>query len=318
MVINIRRFAAISLATDLISSAKAHMSITSLGLQSNHPPPLDDPEIQCMLKCIIPRSFTRLVINRGLLHSDIFVKHGSLRLLLEALKSFDKVIVVIDGVLEKMTVKQHTTAFDEGLPKFNCLLGIDELVENVDMCPKTNKVGDSCTGNSIIQKWMHFKQEIQNEVRALMPDPQVILKLLSSLGCDHHKNLKRERTSEDISESRHRDGLKKLKSDISKDDVDIVIGGIIAGHDTCLHENYGKDKGTYFTEEGDPENDNLTVLARIWDSHEFSASGNDLKDAEIYLHSKLLDVLTFYLVRCDFFEYCFLKLVLYLFWCPVQ
>ncbi|XXG86023.1 hypothetical protein AAC387_Pa11g1011 [Persea americana] len=297
-------FSAISLATDLISSAKAHMSITSLGLQSNHPPPLDDPDIQCMLKCIIPRSFTRLVINRGLLHSDIFVKHGSLRLLLEALKSFDKVIVVIDDVVEKMTVKQHTTVFHVGLPKFNGLLGIDELVENVDKCPKTNKVGDSCMGNSIIQKWMHFKQEIQNEVRALLPDPQVILKLLSSLCCDHHKNLKRnlkrERTSEDISESRHRDDIKKLKSDTSKDNVDIVLGGIIAGHDTSLHENYGKDKGTYFTEEGDPENDNLTVLARIWDSHEFPASGNDRKDAEIYLHSKLLDVLTFYLRTMPF------------------
>lgn len=295
------------------------MSIASLGLQFIDPPPLDDPEIQCMLKCIIPRSFTRLVINRGLLHSDILVKHGSLRLLLEALKSFDRVIGAIDDVLEKMTVKQCTIVFSEGLLKFNGL-GIDE-VENVDKCPKTNKVGDSCMGNSAVQKWMHFKQEIQNEVRALLPDPQVILKLLSSLGCDHHKNLKtnskRERTSEDLSEARHMDGLKKLKSDTSKDD-DILIGGIIAGHATSLPENHGKGKGTFVMEEGDLDNDNMTVLAGIWDSHELSASSNDLKDAEIYFDSKLLDVLTFYLVRCDLFEYCLLKIVLSLHRCPVQ
>ncbi|MCD9560594.1 hypothetical protein HAX54_019311, partial [Datura stramonium] len=35
------------------------------------------------MKCIGPRSFSRLVINKGLLHSDPLVKHGTLKLVLE-------------------------------------------------------------------------------------------------------------------------------------------------------------------------------------------------------------------------------------------
>nr|POE84374.1 hypothetical protein CFP56_67229 [Quercus suber] len=79
------------------------------------------------------------VVNKGLLHSDFLVKHGTLRLLLEALKLLDSFISALN----------HS----------------------------------SYSRDQMMQGWASLKQEIQNEVRTSLPDPQVLLTLLSSLTC---------------------------------------------------------------------------------------------------------------------------------------
>ncbi|KAJ4982288.1 hypothetical protein NE237_033125 [Protea cynaroides] len=182
-------FAAISLVADLVSSAITSNPFSSLVSPSQDPPSLDSLEVQCMLKCIVPRAFSRMVINRGLLHSDSLVKHGSLRLLLEALKSLARLLDAIDRASSSRT----------------------------------------------LQRWVSLKQEFQHETRALLPDPQVLLKLLSSLTSIHSKasktSLKRARKSEDLPDVYHRDKVKKLKSDTVNGDFDIIISGISTDSD---------------------------------------------------------------------------------------
>ncbi|XP_058070405.1 uncharacterized protein LOC131219338 isoform X2 [Magnolia sinica] len=291
-------FAAISLAADLISSTMARLSFASLCSQFCDLPLLEGLEIQCILKCIIPRAFTRLVINRGLLHSDFLVKHGTLRLLLEALKALDKLIGTVNVALENMLVDGPAVTIHSGLSKLNGSLGIGDF-GNVDKSPNIHEVGKSCTYNLSVQKWVSFKQEIQNELRAMLPDPQVLFKLLSSLSHGQSKtsemSLKRCRASEYLPEVKSSDGVKKLRSDSIDENIDIIIGGVSTEHSTATPGVCEKVKDNFVTEEADTEKDHMIVVAGIWGLHEFSAIGNKLKDGGTYFHSKLLDVLTLYL-----------------------
>ncbi|XP_043690978.1 uncharacterized protein LOC122641755 isoform X2 [Telopea speciosissima] len=246
-------FAAVSLAADLVSSAITSHPFSSLSSQSQDPPFLDSLEVQSMLKCIVPRAFSRMVINRGLLHSDAVVKHGSLRLLLEALKSLARLLAAID-------------------------------------CASSNRT---------LQRWLSLKQEIQDEARALLPDPQVLLKLLSSLSSSRSKasktSLKRARKSEDLPDVYHRDEVKKLKSDMVDGDFDILISGISTESETALQGETEKITGSYTVEELDHEMDYMKVIFGIWGLNGCSIIGDELNDVDVYFHSKLLDALTLYL-----------------------
>ncbi|KAF6168052.1 hypothetical protein GIB67_011437 [Kingdonia uniflora] len=232
-------FAAISLASDLIASTRMSSPFGSITSLSCDPPSLDSSEVQYILKCIVPRAFGRIVINRGLLHSDVFVRHGSIRFLLEALKSFDSLIGAI-----------------------------------------------GCSS----PKWVSLKQEIQDEVRASLPDPQVLFKLLSSMSHSDSKapkmSLKRPRASEKLPEDLQRE--KKLKPDMAEEDVDILISGVNMEPGNNVFKENGK-------EELNTEKDCMEVISGIWGLKRCTATGTELKDAETYFHSKLLDVLTLYL-----------------------
>ncbi|PWA96465.1 hypothetical protein CTI12_AA038640 [Artemisia annua] len=89
------RFAAVSLAANLISSVNAGLSYEFLDSQPHEPPSLNSPEVQSVIKCIGPRTFNRIVINKGLLHSDSHIQHGTLRLVLELLKLLDSLFSAI-------------------------------------------------------------------------------------------------------------------------------------------------------------------------------------------------------------------------------
>ncbi|XP_042478161.1 uncharacterized protein LOC122059441 isoform X2 [Macadamia integrifolia] len=244
-------FAAISLAADLVSSAVTSHPFSSLSSQSQDSPSLDSLEVQCMLKCVVPRAFSRMVINRGLLHSDAVVKHGSLRLLLEALKSLARLLA------------------------------------------------DCASSNRTLQSWVSLKQEIQDEARAVLPDPQVLLKLLSSLSSSHSTasktRLKRARQSEDLPDVYHMNKVKKLKSDMVVGDFDILISGISTDSETALLGETGKITGSFTVEELDDEMDPTKVIFGIWGLNGCSILGDELNDVDVYFHSKLLDALTLYL-----------------------
>ncbi|EFH70229.1 hypothetical protein ARALYDRAFT_336756 [Arabidopsis lyrata subsp. lyrata] len=49
-------------------------------------------EIQTIMNCICPRPFSRSLITRGMLHSDLLVKHGTLRFLWETLRLLDSFV----------------------------------------------------------------------------------------------------------------------------------------------------------------------------------------------------------------------------------
>ncbi|BBH01972.1 hypothetical protein Prudu_012398 [Prunus dulcis] len=207
---------------------------------------LDNVDVQSIMKCLYPRSFSRSTINKGLLHSDFLVKHGTLRVLLEALKLLDSFL----GVLNQ-----------------NGRLYVSES----------------------------FKQDFQNEVRTLLPDPQVLLTLLSSLS-NHSKNQQLKRTAElEKFPEYSRSSVKKLKTDIENKDADIIIGGLNFDPDVALPEISERIVGTSTDDGLDNEKDATNVVAEIWGLDLHSTSLTTLKDAEIYFHCRVLDALKIYL-----------------------
>lgn len=73
----------------------ADLSYEFLDSQPHEPTSLISPEVQSIIKCIGPRPFNRIVINKGLLHSDSHIQHGTLRLVLESLKLLDSLFSAI-------------------------------------------------------------------------------------------------------------------------------------------------------------------------------------------------------------------------------
>ncbi|XP_057980376.1 uncharacterized protein LOC131166095 isoform X2 [Malania oleifera] len=90
-------FAAVSLAANLISTVAFSCPVGFLDFQSQDPPSFNSPNVQYIMKCICPRPFRRSVVNKGLLHADSLVKHGTLRLLLESLKLLNSFMDAINN-----------------------------------------------------------------------------------------------------------------------------------------------------------------------------------------------------------------------------
>ncbi len=229
-----------------------------LDSQSHDPPLFDSEDVQGIMKCLCPRPFSRSVINKGLLHSDFLVKHGTLRLLLEALKLLDSFI----GALN------HSFYLS----------------------------------NQTMQGWASLKKEIQNEVRALLPDPQVLLTLLSSL-TRHPKTrescLKRTADLETFPE-RSSNKIKKLKLNNENKDMDIVVSGISSDADFVPLGDSERDVGSHAADETDNGRDLMSVIAEIWGLDQCSEPLTTPKDVEMLFQSKLLDALKIYIVSSKF------------------
>ncbi|KAL1203022.1 hypothetical protein V5N11_015271 [Cardamine amara subsp. amara] len=85
-------FSSISLAANLVSSVRVSCSFDFLNPDQRATPPSGDSDFQTIMKCICPRPFSRSLITKGLLHSDILVRHGTLRFLLETLRLLDSLV----------------------------------------------------------------------------------------------------------------------------------------------------------------------------------------------------------------------------------
>ncbi|KAL2473589.1 Ribosome 60S biogenesis N-terminal [Forsythia ovata] len=243
-------FAAVSLAANVVSSVSDGLVFSFV--DSREPPTFDSPYVQNIMKCISPRPFARLVINKGLLHSDSRVKHGTLRLVLEELKF------------------------------------LESLMNNLESCYSKNQM---------LQRWTALKQDIQNEVRILLPDPQVLLSFFSSMN-SHYKNLeslsKRKAESDVISEH-YINGRKKLKASTANEDLDILIGGV-----NSFPELNASGDGEGVVDSSDEHQssngtDFMKTIGDIWRLHQCSLKDMALEEGETYFYSKLLDVLQIYL-----------------------
>ncbi|KAF1894608.1 hypothetical protein Lal_00031428 [Lupinus albus] len=134
-----------------------------------------------------------------------------------------------------------------------------------------------------------IKQEIQNYVQAFLPDPQVLLNLLSPLKA-RNSGLKRPACHLEHSVS----SRQKLKKDTFESDIDIVVGGISSAPDIDLTGNSGIADIVVREGELDDEEDLMNTLGEIWGVDLHSMAFSTPKDAESYLHSKLLDALRYY------------------------
>ncbi|KAI8031787.1 Uncharacterized protein C14G10.02 [Camellia lanceoleosa] len=245
-------FAAISLTANLISSVGSGLPFDFLNSQPDDPPSLNNPDVECVIKCIGPRPFTRLVVNKGLLHTDSLVKHGTLRLVLEALKLLDSFISTIES--------------------------------------------NSRSSNQMMRRWVSLKQDIQNEVRILLPDPQVLLSLLSSLST-HYKSLESclKRTADsEITPEQGVKVVKKLKTGTADEDMDILVSGVCSSPDIALPRDIEMVQGILDVDKLNNGDDYVKVIADIWGLHQCSMHGMAVKEEETVFYSKLLDALKFY------------------------
>ncbi|XWS10328.1 hypothetical protein CRYUN_Cryun39dG0066900 [Craigia yunnanensis] len=153
----------------------------------------------------------------------------------------------------------------------------------------------SCVRNQTMESWALLKQDIQNEVRTLLPDTQVLLTLLASLGTQGRtpkSSLKRKPGLQKCSEN---SSLKKLKAGLSKEDSDIIVGGISSVTDIALSEDHDVVADAHVADELDIEKELLNVISEIWGLELYSSPVMELKDVEMYFYSKLLDSLKIYL-----------------------
>lgn len=245
--------AAVSLAADLVSSVSISLPINFINSESQDLSSFDSLYVQSIMKCICCRPFSRLVVNKGLLHPNAFVKHGTLRFLLEELKLLDSFISAIDRA--------------------------------------------SHSSNQMMHRLAPLKQEIENEVQMLLPDPQVLLTLLSALSSQsriQESGLKRKTNSKNFIGHRRNDG-KKLKTEVLDEDTDIIVGGISSGFDIDFH---GGEKAldTVTADDLDGGKDNITMIVKVWGLQPCSMAGIDV---ETFFHSKLLDVLKIYVVSSN-------------------
>ncbi|KAI3458963.1 hypothetical protein Pfo_015626 [Paulownia fortunei] len=239
-------FAAISLAADVVSSVRDGLSFGFL----DKPPAYDSQHVQSILKCIGPRPFTRLVINKGLLHSDSLVKHGTLKLVVEALKLLDSLVKTLDS--------------------------------------------SSHSNNQMMHSWEALKVEIQNGVRMSLPDPQVLLALLSPLN-SHFKSLEantKRKAETEITSENYVNVSKRLKSSAASEDLDILISGVNSSEvDLSGDGGVANSGGEQQSENGA---DILKCIRDLWGLRQCSMTHMDLKDGDTYFYSKILDSLKIY------------------------
>jgi len=317
-------FAAVSLLSDLIRATKVSPAFSKLASKGSYPPSLDSYVLQSRLKCILPRSFTRVVINRGLLHANMLVKHGSLRVLLEALSSLECLLNSVLAAVENVPENGPTA----DLPKeslLECLssrhivevqglsgINILRALSNFDPYKANTLSHTSVSSELFKKKWVSLKQEIQDEIRGLLPDPQVLLSLLSSLKSDltesAQKNKKRENPSSlECDEADFKVKRKNQKSDSVDQGVQIFVGGTKAEERKDIAEGSVAFYMDQNSDDSDMNNDDLITVAQIWGTKDICSNFDVYKDKELTLYTMVLDVLALYqrtlpiaLIECSF------------------
>ncbi|KAJ8549981.1 hypothetical protein K7X08_033688 [Anisodus acutangulus] len=244
-------FASVSLAANVLSSVGDGLAFEFLDSQTQEPPTLNSPEVQNIMKCIGPRSFSRLVINKGLLHSDPLVKHGTLKLVLEVLKLLELLIGALNSVLSSQGQMTH--------------------------------------------KWESLKQDIWNAVRILLPDPQVLFSLLSSLNEFYRgleqKSLKRHADSEIGDKMNSR---KKLKIDVTNEDTDILVAGVSYSPDAVLPLDGEAIINGDDMDDSKDEDYFVKLITELWSLHSSPLPDSTIEDTEVLFYAKLLNALTIY------------------------
>lgn len=156
------RIAAISVAADLVSSISSGISKEFDNSQSNGPPSIDNMDLLDVVKCLFPRPFSRSMFNKGLPHADTFVKHGTLRLLLELLKLLDSLFGGLNhnSSSSDNTLMQHMVSVKQEIQNYvqpylpdlqvllNLLSSLDGCYESHNSSLKRNACHHEHDGNS--------------------------------------------------------------------------------------------------------------------------------------------------------------------------
>ncbi|XP_059294589.1 uncharacterized protein LOC132047580 [Lycium ferocissimum] len=243
-------FASVSLAANVLSSVGDGLAFEFLDSQTQEPPTLNSPELQNIMKCLGPRSFSRLVINKGLLHSDPLVKHGTLKLVLEVLKLLELLISALNSASSSQGQMNH--------------------------------------------KWESLKQDIWDAVRILLPDPQVLFSLLSSLNEFYRGLEQRSKRPADSEIGDKMSSRKKRKIDVANEDTDILVGGISYSPDRALALDGEAVINGDDTDDSKDEDYFVKLITELWGLHSSPLPDSTIEDTEVLFYAKLLNALTIY------------------------
>ncbi|XP_061372643.1 uncharacterized protein LOC133315092 [Gastrolobium bilobum] len=131
---------AISLAAHLVLSVGNGVSKEFINSRSNDTHSFDNMDLHDIMKCLFPRPFSRSMFNKGLHHAEPYVKHGTLRLLLELLKLLDYLFGCLNlnssssnpFMQHMMSIKQEIQNYVQAfLPDLQVLLN---LLSSSDAC----------------------------------------------------------------------------------------------------------------------------------------------------------------------------------------
>lgn len=176
----------------------------------------------------------------------------------------------------------------DSLVKHATLKLVIEVLQLFDSLVKTL---DTSYSDNERMRWVALKAEIQNSVRILLPDPQVLLSLLSSVN-SHAKSIesgsKRKAEAEIVSENCV-NASKRLKSSTTSEDLDIVISGVNASEVDLFEEGEASDSEGEQQEEGGA--DIVESIRDIWGLSQCS-----IEDVDTFFYSKILDSLKIYYV----------------------
>ncbi|GFQ04880.1 nucleolar pre-ribosomal-associated protein 1 [Phtheirospermum japonicum] len=191
-------------------------------------------------------------------------------------------LVINKGLLNADYLVKHVTL------KFvvEALKLLESLVNALDSSSHSN--------DQMMHSWKALKTEIQDGVQMSLPDPQVLFSLLSPLSI-HFKSLEstgKRKAETEIASGNHLHINKRLKSSAKSEDLDIVISGVNSS-DVDLTGDGGV--AALGSEKQSENGDGFVKCVRdLWGLDQCSTPHMDLKDADAYFHSKILESLKIY------------------------
>ncbi|KAL1553203.1 diphosphoinositol-polyphosphate diphosphatase [Salvia divinorum] len=179
----------------------------------------------------------------------------------------------------------------DSLVKHGTLKLVTEVLQLFDYLVKTL---DTFYTDHQMRGWGALKEEIQNGVRMLLPDPQVLLSLLSPLS-SHVKSLEfasKRKAEAEIVPEHCGNPSKRLKSSHASEDLDLVISGVNSSGMDLLEEGEDVDSDGEQPLENGADIDQC--VRDIWGLSQCSASQTNIKDVDTFFYAKILDSLKIY------------------------
>ncbi|TKY46883.1 Nucleolar pre-ribosomal-associated protein 1 [Spatholobus suberectus] len=144
---------AISVAAQLVSLVGDGISKEFVDFRSNGPFLFDNMDLHSIVKCLFPRPFSRSLFNKGLPHIEPYVKHGTLRLILELLKLLDSLFGGLNRnssssnpfMQYMMSIKEEIQNYVQAfLPDLQVLLNLLSSLDTSSEAPNSSLKRNAC------------------------------------------------------------------------------------------------------------------------------------------------------------------------------
>ncbi|KAH6784179.1 hypothetical protein C2S52_009138 [Perilla frutescens var. hirtella] len=180
----------------------------------------------------------------------------------------------------------------DSLVKHATLKLVIEVLRLFDSLVKT--LDTYYSDNQMMHTWGTLKAEIQNGLRMLLPDPQVLLSLLSPLN-SHIKSLEsasKRKAEADVMSEHCVNASKRLKSSTASEDLDILISGVNSSEVDLFEEGEVADSSG--KQQLENEADIVESIKGIWCLSQCSMTQTNIEDVDTFFYSKILNSLKIY------------------------